>query len=108
MSAVLTEASEVTCQHKGVVTASGTSLLTVEGNTVLLTDGVSTWSIAGCTQTSTSQTPCTKMDSAVGGDATKLTVGGVAVLLDTISGKTIGLPQFGVSAKAKQTKLTAS
>ena len=66
------------------------------------------WLIGGCTQVGTGLTPCTTIMTVTAGEASKLTVGGVAVLLETLAGITNGNPDKSFSANAGQTKLTAT
>ena len=108
MPTVLTTGSTVKCSHQGTATLSSTAKLTVGTKSVLLSTDFASWPIAGCTQTGGPPTPCTSIVSVAAGAATKLTVGGVAVLLDTLSGPTNGAPPGTVGATAGHTKLTAS
>ncbi|PSB46490.1 hypothetical protein C7B80_12950 [Cyanosarcina cf. burmensis CCALA 770] len=131
MGAVLTSNSSIKCAstplppgsplptgplHGGDISKTGTSKLKVNGNPVLLKNGIGS-TVSGCktTDTSTSPTPTTipcKTASVTKGEATKLKVGGNGVMLvDKLQGETGGLlppnPPGMLSADAKQTKLTA-
>ena len=109
MAKVLTEASVIGCGHgPGKVGVSGTGKLVVSQKPVLLKSGVDGKSVgAGATQQSNSTTPC-KHASVTAGEASKLTIGGKPVLLDTLlKGATDGNPVGSLSAAANQNKLTA-
>jgi hypothetical protein len=113
MSHVLTESSDVECGHLGTVDVTGTSKLTVLGSQALLSSGVAGKSIALCiTPNAPTATPPTKACMTVVSVlpvslATKLTVGGQPVVLDTLKGLTDGLPPGSLVAVALQSKLTA-
>ncbi len=94
MPKVLTTASHVDCLHSGHATLSSTAKLQVAGAPVLLETGTSAWTIAGCTvAVSNAPTkPCTKLMGVLAGASTKLSVGGVAVLLETFRASTDGVP----------------
>ncbi|MCC5858922.1 MAG: hypothetical protein JJT90_12250 [Ectothiorhodospiraceae bacterium] len=95
MAKVLTTAGTVICGHGGNATLSSSAKLTVDGDPVLLQSDFSSWPFdAGCAQkdSSSSQVQCATITGITGGASTKLTVGGVAVLLDTLSGGTSGSP----------------
>jgi hypothetical protein len=52
--------------------------------------------------------PCTKVDSLTSGEATKLTVRGHGVLLDSLAAATIGKPVNSLTCKdPKQARLKA-
>jgi len=79
------KAGSLACSHQGSVTVSSVSArLTVGGKGVLLSGQESGLDFAGCTNMTTSSpaspAPCIS-DAATAGVATKLTVGGTAVLL---------------------------
>src|SRR6516164_3629578 len=110
MAGVLTPASTFKCAHKGQVTKHvSADKLTVSGNPVLLENQVSSWAIppGTCTQIGTGRTPCTSVTSYSEGSASKLTAGGVAVLLDTGVGMTNGAPVNTVSVSAGQSEVQA-
>ncbi len=138
MAGVLTTSSDVTCGHSagavhGKAQVSSDVKLTVSGSPVLLKSGVDLKSVSGCPTPPASDTsgvtaaPCTQVTSTPtpptgaagpptpgvgGGEATKLTCGGLPAMLDTLSGKTNGMvgkvsPQTLLSASAGQDKLTA-
>lgn len=119
MPNVLTTASIITCGHEGkVLTSSEAKLtLTIDGQTpetqrVLLKSSVLGQSISGppnnCkTQPSSTTSPCTSVAIITLGEATKLTVQGKPVLLDTLVGTTNGNPVGTLSVEANQSKLTA-
>ena len=109
MTFIVTEASDVECAHHGV--AALTSLqpkLTVSGKGVLVKGDLLVALLTGCTQTNTnaSEVPCAKVDSLTSGEATKLTVRGQGVLLDSFAATTIGKPQNSLTCKdPKQARL---
>jgi hypothetical protein len=112
MAKVLTTASTVICGHGGSATLSSGAKLTVEGNSVLLESDFSSWTFdASCAQkdSSSGQVQCATITGITGGTSTKLTVGGVAVLLDTLSGATSGSPKNTdlAATSAGQDKLEA-
>ena len=108
MPFVLTTASTITCPGAGTVSPAGRPKLTVGGKPVVRPDGVKGTSVSGCKTPTNSNTPtktCTTVAS-VEGAATKLTVDGAAVALDTLKGATDGTPG-SLTVAAKQTKLKA-
>lgn len=114
MGAALTESSTVTCQNSGSVQLhAGQSKLTVDGNKALVDGDLSGASISGCTTVTDGNTgalQCPSVDSALGGVAGKLKVGGKGVLLESIQGLTKGkaaggVPQTWSVQSAGQTKL---
>ena len=112
MAKVLTTGSSITCSHSGTVTPKSQAKLQVGGNPVLLTNQVSTWTVSGCTtptDSAHSKMPCTTV-SLSGADATKLTCGGKAVLLEggTASAPTAKPSTSTITIKASQDKVTAS
>jgi hypothetical protein len=106
---VLTTSSTIECAHSGQVTplTSGAKL-TISGHPVLLENQVSNWVIAKCTQIGTGYTPCTSVTSYSGGSASKLTVGGVAVLLDSGLGMTNGSPGNSLTVTAGESEVQAT
>jgi hypothetical protein len=117
MAAVLTKASKVTCGHKGTVAVSSTAKLTVGGDPVLLKSNIEGATVSDCTTQpappppGSVSSPCAIVTSITAGEATKLTVGGLAVILDTLTGGTSGIdkgePQQKLAATAVQEKLTS-
>ena len=127
MALVMTQASTITCApatataHGGKVGAASTAKLSVNGALVIpalvqpLPAGPNgLGAIAGCkTLTATSPPSKTCLHVATilpASAATKLTVSGVGVLLDTVNGTTDGSigPAIGsLSGTANQTRLTA-
>jgi hypothetical protein len=115
----LTIASTVTCNHQGVVAVSSAAKLTVNGSAVLVESGVLSKSIVPGTCLTPLHvpppppptSPCTTVVSVLPTSmATKLTAGGMAVLLDSLAGQTDGVcvpPPGTLSAAAGQNKLTA-
>jgi hypothetical protein len=92
---VLTVSTPLTCGHPppvpspSRVTTVGTSKLSVQGSLVLLKDGILNQPVLGCPTTVTNSTaPCATVDSITVGESVKLTVGGKAVMLDSIVGVT--------------------
>ena len=120
MPGVLTEGSNVTCGHSpGKVSTTGSPKLKVSGQAVLLKDGIMGKSVSGCGTPPASDVsgptaiPCLTVTTVTTGEATKLTIGGAPVMLDTLAGQTDGMvgkvtPQLLLSATAVQTKLTTS
>jgi len=109
MPKVLTEASTVGCGHgPGKVGVSGSGKLTVSQKSVLLKSGIDGKGVSACaTQPSNSTQPCATA-SVIAGEASKLTIGGKPVMLDTLlSGTTDGKPPGKLTAAAGQNKLTA-
>jgi hypothetical protein len=99
---VLTEATTLSCAHKGTVSKSSTAKLQVGGDPVLLEEQVPSWTIPpgvppGCARINTQagEKPCTKVASPTDGTAAKLTVGGSKVLLDSLQATTDGQPTPG-------------
>jgi hypothetical protein len=111
MPNVLTTGSTVTCPHQGTVATSGDARLRVAGAPVLLLDGVQGASVSAC-PVADSSTPTTKCRIVVSasGVASKLTVGGRGVVLETLVGATDGVSPAGnaLAAAAQQTKLQAT
>jgi hypothetical protein len=110
MAAVLSTAGTVSCPHQGTVKPfkSGAKL-TVSRRAVALATQVSGWRVPGCTNTTSPNVPCQKAAGApTSGVATKLTCGAESVLLDSLSAATLSVPPGLLSAKAGQSKLTAS
>jgi hypothetical protein len=108
MGSVLTTGSTISCKHGGTATLSSSAKLRVGGNPVLLKADATTWAFTKCGQVGTGLTPCTNIVSLSAGEAGKLTVGGVPVLLDSLAGQTNGKPENTLSATAGQNKLTAT
>jgi hypothetical protein len=74
---------------------SSSAKLTVGEKPVLLSNQVSSWSISGCTTVTNPQSgtkQCLTVVSESGGDAAKLSAGGVAVLLDSAVAQSDGAP----------------
>jgi hypothetical protein len=114
MPNVLTTQSRVLCgpdtgtNHGGRVATASAAKLTVAGNRVLLRSGIGPGLSTPCkTPASSPPKPCTKVNAIISGDAVKLTAGGSAVMLDSLSGTTDGNPIGTLPATAEQTKLTA-
>jgi hypothetical protein len=110
MTSPLTTGSDVECGHKGTVSTSSSVKLTVDGNPVLVADGVVSKTVSGCTTPSSSgpppTSPCISVQSILPTClATKLTAGGAAVVLDTLAGLTDGAPPGTLAAVAGQSKL---
>lgn len=112
MAFVLTTSSRIVCGSQGAVSTSGQAKLTVGGVPVLVKAGVAGKSLSGCTvvtNASSGTKQCSTVASVSAGEATKLTVGGAAVMLDTLAGTADGLPTPGamLTATANQSKLKA-
>lgn len=100
MAAVLTTASIITCAHRTFVDRKGEDKLTVDGNPVVLSGGIT--SAPGCPD---SNSPCTTPAKLDGGTSTKLTIGdnpAVPVLLDSV---TVTFPAGNGTVAANQDKL---
>src|SRR4051812_13123733 len=125
-STVITTAATVVCTHNGVVAlanAPGPVRLRVAGTPVALADGVSLWLVKavaadpqGCPATAPNgnPSPCLTVSTPTAGRASKLRVGGVPVLLRTLSAPAVGStstsppPPFTVSvSEVASTKLAA-
>lgn len=113
---VLTEDSTLKCSHTGDASVTpSTTKLVVNGSKVWVKQDVEgATGFSGCTNTPppAGRVACTAVDPspAVGGAATKLTVQGKAVMLDTVTGKTNSQPVKGdlTLVDAGQTKFTAT
>jgi hypothetical protein len=96
MATALTTGSTIACPHGGTVSPSSSAKLSVSGQPVLLVNQVTSWSISpSCSVLTNPQAGTKQCQNAVsesGGDATKLTVGGTAVLLDAAQVQTDGMP----------------
>src|SRR5688500_16608221 len=103
---VLSTGHTVSCGHEGTVAVQSTAKLTVAGAPVLVRAGISGKPVAQCrTQPKSDASgpidvPCTSVSAVTAGDATKLTAGGVPVVLASLAGATNGLV-----AKQPQNKL---
>jgi hypothetical protein len=115
---VLTAASTVTCTHAvpGTVTLAGTGKLRVNGSAALRAADVVGAAVAcgAPADPNTGSKPCTTVIAVTGGTASKLAVGGLPVLCESLAGSTDGTKPLtppspaGLSAAAGQSKLTAS
>jgi len=112
MAAPVTTAGAVKCQHGGAVELSSQAGLTVDGKAVVLFSllALPASVYAGCTLTQ----PCVATaplppptPATPNGNSTKLTVGGEAVLLDSLTANSTPAGT-SVSVTAGQNKLTAS
>ena len=112
--------SNVTCGHSpGKVTTTGSPKMSVSNQPVLLKTGIMSKPVGGCGTPHAADASgptaklCTSVTAVSVGEAIKLTVGGMPVMLDTLAGQTDGMvgkvtPQLSLSATAGQTKLTTS
>lgn len=111
MSNVLTMSSTVLCDqgpHAGIVEIDSSAKLCVAGSSVLTKESVNGKTVTACKiQVSNTTQPCVEVESILGSETSKLTVGGKPVLLETLVGKTDGKPIGNLNATANQTKLTA-
>lgn len=110
MPFVLTIASAIPCSHNGSVEVSSAAKLHVNGNAVLVKSDIQGKSIAGCsTQKSDKSEQCTKVNLVMAGEGRKLTIGGIPVILEDVTGATDGIiggtPQQLSKASAGQSKL---
>jgi hypothetical protein len=120
MPNVLTTNSTVVCGHPagggGVVQVQSQAKLTVAGASVLVPDGIGAKSMStlcGIPLPPAANKKCTKVISVSAGSATKLTVGGAPVVLQTLGGSTDGTldgvtPQLLLAAVANQEKLRSA
>src|SRR5262245_3741136 len=113
MPKVLTTGSNITCGHEGTVATSSTAKLKVNGQPVLLREGIVGKAVENCltpTVSNPTSSPCTSVSSVDKGKATKVTAGGSAVMLETLTGGTNGVvngkAQTLLSATAGQSNLT--
>lgn len=113
MPKVLTEASTITCAHQGTITFTASQqLLKINNQAVLLSSDIASGLVSNC-QVKPSQTtkPCTKVVSLISGSATRLSVNGTPVLLETANGLTDGVTPVPSNTwsvqSAGQTKLDA-
>ncbi len=120
MANVLTTASTVTCgydpaglTHGGRVSTTSSAKLKVQGNSVLLKNGIERQSISALNACNNPENEsqgllkCSSVLSVLAGEATKLTVNGKPVMLDPLQGTTDGNPPGTLHADANQAKLTA-
>ena len=109
MANLITEQSSVVCSHQGKVVLKGSqNKLKIDGARVLLMADMTGAAIVGCTQTNAAagQKPCLTVVSVLSGMATKCSVDGQPVLLESAQGVTDGVPPGSWSAQsAGQTKL---
>jgi len=110
MSFVVTVDSDVKCKDEGKATITSSAKLTVSTTKVVVKANLLAAPIAGCKQIPppASKIACVKATSLTSGEAAKLTVGGQAVLLDSMVAVTGGAPNNSLTCTAvKQQKLTA-
>ena len=91
MPNVVVQSAAIHCVHGGTVMLKPSQTkLTVTGQAAILRSDLLGASISACTNTNTqlSQKPCLTVTSVIAGVATKLTVDGQGVLLDTAQGLT--------------------
>lgn len=97
MPKVLTTDSVINCPHHGKLLFPGAiHKLTVQGKSVLLKDDIKSATVQRCLNPISSSPPqsqtCLTVLSVTVGESSKLTVGGVAVMLETMAGYTNGFP----------------
>jgi hypothetical protein len=80
MPPVLTKANMLTCAYRGTI-SPGDSKLLAGGQSVLTKSSVEGKAVAACKASASQQPSCATVGSVTAGAATKLTVGGAAVLL---------------------------
>lgn len=114
MSNVLTTDSDIQCPHTPGQLQFGSvnNKLKVQGKTVLLKSDILNALVSNCPNVTsgTSSQQCLNVTNVTQGEASKLKVGGVAVMLDTLAGDTNGFPPKPSPLKVEhvQNKLTAS
>jgi len=113
MSNVLTTGSVINCPHPpGQLQFTGVNhKLKVQGNPVLLKTDIQQAAVNSCTNIPPPGTrkQCTKVSSVIQGEATKLKVGGVPVMLNTLVATTDGLPTpNNIKVSQVQQKLMAT
>ena len=89
MPLILVEGAILKCPHSGVVTlAGGKPALSVSGKGAIVSWNSNSLTFAGCVQVdaSSKSSPCQLLTAVTQGESTKLSIGGVAVLLATASG----------------------
>jgi hypothetical protein len=112
----LTTASTVKCGHGGTVGVASDAKLKVAGNPLLRRSSIEGKDITACsTPDSNTATKCRKVALVTAGEASKLRVGGQAVVLESLTGSTDGLPPVPPGpgqplgpVQALQTKLRAT
>jgi hypothetical protein len=113
MPAVLTTASQLRCMHGAQLTVPPSQAsLKVDGSPVLLVTDLMAATVTGCPNNDPSKglTPCLKVTAVTMGGATRLTMRGTPVALDTACGTTNATPPAPVMWRvnsAGQTKLSA-
>jgi hypothetical protein len=110
MGAILTTGSTITCPHSpGAVAVSGDSALTVNHQAVVPQAQVASASISGCPNNSSNTAACKTVVPPVGGASVVLTVNKQAVMTESLTAATDGVPVGStLSASAKQSVFTAS
>ncbi|MEV6304516.1 hypothetical protein AB0M02_34265 [Actinoplanes sp. NPDC051861] len=112
MTAVLVAPSTVACPHSpGLVAAATTSSRLTVGKMPVLLAGLTGKAVAGCTTAPSQNTKtCLTVASVTTGEKSRLTVGGVSVVLADVAGATDGVSPTGnaLKATANQTRLTAA
>ncbi len=89
----LTEDARLVCAHRGVVQNHPTqNLVTIEGRRVLVDNNPEGRTIGGCPQPVPASKPCTLTYKVVEGYSELLRIDSQRVCLDTVRGKTDGLP----------------
>ena len=108
MGFLLTEGSVVKCAHGGTVQLhAGQSVLKIDAKAVLVMGDMIGAAISGCL-VAASSAPCTAVISMLAGAATNMKAGQRAVLLDSASGMTNGVPPATWKvASAGHTKMSA-
>lgn len=121
MPKVLTLASTVKCKHGGRVTTVSSAKLKVSGMSVLLMDSIAGKPIPppSCPTVPSADAsgtvinaPCPAVKEVTSGSSLKLKVGGLPVMLDTLTGTTAGFeakvtPVLGLTGVPNQVKLSS-
>ena len=111
MGLVVTSNARIICAHGGQVTlVPRQTTVTIGGGAVMREGDLLGAPIVGCTQPpTTSSKPCTAVVSTLpGGSSPTVSVGGLPVHLDTLSGVTDGVPPGTITVvSAGQATVTA-
>jgi hypothetical protein len=89
----ITEDARLVCAHKGVVNLKPTqTLVTIQSRLILVDSNPEARPIAGCPQPVPASKPCTLTFKVQTGYSDLIRINGQRICLDTVRGKTDGLP----------------